>query len=117
MPVTFRASPQRQKVVDLASRQSNQKQIYHFLYSARHFLGCAGVRFSGGQVPQTYSSEAAARGKPERSAQAARYFGLSFSMRAISAFSFRSIFGECRFPCATLLTYEGSTPSCRPTRL
>src|SRR2546428_10594140 len=71
MPVTFRALPQRQKVVDLASRQSNQKQIYHFLYSARHFLGCAGVRFSRGQVPQTYSSEAAARGKPERSAQAA----------------------------------------------
>ena len=53
-----------QKVVDLASRQTNQKQIYHFVYSARHFPGCAGVRFSRGQEPYTYSSEAAARGKP-----------------------------------------------------
>src|SRR5207245_8399435 len=54
MPVRFRAVPQRQKVVDLASRQTNQKQIYHFLYSARHFLGCAGVRFSGFQAPEAY---------------------------------------------------------------
>ena len=53
-----------QKVVALGSRQTNQKQIYHFLYSARHFLGRAGVRFSRGQEPYTYSSEAAARGKP-----------------------------------------------------
>jgi len=58
MPVTFRALPQRQKVVDLASRQTNQKQIYHFLYSARHFLGCAGVRFSRSQDPEAYSSSA-----------------------------------------------------------
>src|SRR6266705_3686893 len=58
MPVTFRAVPQRRKVVDLASRQTNQKQIYHFLYSARHFLGCAGVRFSRSQDPEAYSSSA-----------------------------------------------------------
>ena len=58
MPVRFRAVPQRQKVVDLASRQTNQKQIYHFLYSARHFLGCAGVRFSRSQDPEAYSSSA-----------------------------------------------------------
>src|SRR5438132_11684940 len=55
MPVTFRALPQRQKVVALASRQTNQKQIYHFLYSARHFLGCAGVHFSRSQDPDAYS--------------------------------------------------------------
>src|SRR5436309_10869399 len=58
MPVTFRAVPQRRKVVDLASRQTNQKQIYHFLHSARHFLGCAGVRFSRSQDPEAYSSSA-----------------------------------------------------------
>src|SRR5437867_12410801 len=58
MPVTFRAVPQRPKVVALASRQTNQKQIYHFLYSARHFLGCAGVHFSRSQDPDAYSSSA-----------------------------------------------------------
>src|SRR2546426_11342965 len=47
-----------QKVVALASRQTNQKQIYHFLYSARHFLGCAGVHFSRSQDPDAYSSSA-----------------------------------------------------------
>jgi len=47
-----------QKVVALASRQTNQKQVHHFVCSARHFPGCAGVRFSRGQEPQTYSSSA-----------------------------------------------------------
>src|SRR5437016_11253400 len=58
MPVTFRAVPQRQKVVYLASRQTNKQQIYHFLYSARHFLGCAGVHCSRSQDPDAYSSSA-----------------------------------------------------------
>src|SRR5438093_465779 len=58
MPVTCRALPQGQKVITLASRQTNQKQIYHFLYSARHFLGCAGVHFSRSQDPDAYSSSA-----------------------------------------------------------
>ena len=94
MPVKFRALPQRQKVVDLASRQTNQKQIYHFLYTARHFLGCAGVRFSRGLGPQTYSSEAADRGKPaKRSAQAARA-GANSATRRLTCVSFQKHFGQ-----------------------
>src|SRR5439155_347549 len=92
MPVKFRALPQRQKVVDLASRQTNQKQIYHFLYTARHFLDCAGVRFSRGLGPQTYSSEAADRGKPaKRSAQAARA-GANSATRRLTCVSFQKHF-------------------------